>query len=331
MSNNPSILALNKPRLENLSLIYTSEKPLLFLPATFREPRLRGMQHSRVIKFLGLTADFHDKLGLRYDQGGPKRIEPIFSEYTAGNENEHNHLPCEFINPSFLDLRRHPVPSSFESRVTVDAQGANRQFDENEYPFAEDDNHGNFDPLPYTPCTTLLDLPALDAEVPQTLQYVEEPGGAQVQYGLYQAHSVSIPRVEVFQHHHHHPTVQILPEQPEPQPVAQPYICSECQDQFRLPCKLNLLMLILNLSAHMKSHTLPSKCPISSCKSLGFQYLKDLKRHITSIHPELNPNAEIYFCDAGSCKHSRTKRKGFPRKDNCERHKKKCKHRIQQM
>ncbi|TGO29182.1 hypothetical protein BPAE_0018g00710 [Botrytis paeoniae] len=143
----------------------------------------------------------------------------------------------EFIDPSFLDLRRYPVPSPFESRVTVDAQEANRQFDENEYPFAEDDNHGIFDPLPYTPYTTLLDLPALDVEFPQALQYVEELGEGLIQYDLYQAQSVSNPHVEVFQHHHH-ATVQILPEQPEPQPVAQHYTCPECQKQFRLPSKL---------------------------------------------------------------------------------------------
>ncbi|KAF7927184.1 hypothetical protein EAE99_005515 [Botrytis elliptica] len=263
-----------------------------------------------------------DWLGLRYDQGGPKRIEPIFSEYTAGNENEHNHLLCEFINPSLLDLRINPVPSSFESRVTVDAREANRQVDENECPSAEDDNHGNFDPPPYNPYNTLLDLPALDAESPQALQYVEEPGEGRVQYGLYQAQSVSNPHVEQFQHHHHHPTGQILPEQPEPQLVAQHYTCPECQKQFKLPCELNV---------HIKSHTLPFKCRICSCKSLGFRYHKDLKRHIASIHPKLNPNGERYFCDAESCKHSRAEGKGFTRKDNFKRHKKNCKHRIQQI
>ncbi|TGO33132.1 hypothetical protein BHYA_0264g00050 [Botrytis hyacinthi] len=135
-----------------------------------------------------------------------------------------------------LDLRRYPVPSSFESRVTVDAREADSQVDENECPSTEDDNHGNFDPPPYTPYTTLLDLPALDADSPQAPQYVEEPGEGQVQYGLYQAQSVSNPHVEQFQNHH--ATVQILPEQPQPQPVAQHYTCPECQKQFKLPCEL---------------------------------------------------------------------------------------------
>ncbi|TGO51705.1 hypothetical protein BOTNAR_0346g00030 [Botryotinia narcissicola] len=140
-----------------------------------------------------------------------------------------------------LDLRRYPVPSSFESRITVDAWEADSQVDENECPSAEDDNHGNFDPLPYTPYapyTTLLDLPALDADSPQAPRYVEELGEDQVQYGLYQAQSVSNPYVEQFQHHHHHPTVQISPEQPQPQPVAQQYTCPEFQKQFKLPCEL---------------------------------------------------------------------------------------------
>ncbi|TGO60368.1 hypothetical protein BCON_0036g00590 [Botryotinia convoluta] len=136
-----------------------------------------------------------------------------------------------------LDLRRHPVPSSFESRVTVDALEGNRQIDENKCPSAGDDNHGNFDLLPYTPYTTLLDLPALDAEFQQALEYVEEPGEGQVQYSLYSDQSVSNPHVEQFQQHHH-PTVQILPEQPEPQPFAQHYTCPECQRQFRLPYEL---------------------------------------------------------------------------------------------
>ncbi|TGO20116.1 hypothetical protein BTUL_0001g01270 [Botrytis tulipae] len=145
-----------------------------------------------------------------------------------------------YVWTNLLDLRRYPVPSSSESRVTVDAQEADRQFDENECPSPEDDNHGNFDPLPYTPYTpytTLLNLPALDADSPQAPQYVEEPGEDQVQYGLYQAQSVSNSHVEQFQHHHH-TTVQIIPEQPQPQPVAQHYTCLECQKQFKLPCEL---------------------------------------------------------------------------------------------
>ncbi|THV48303.1 hypothetical protein BGAL_0256g00060 [Botrytis galanthina] len=114
------------------------------------------------------------------------------------------------------------------------------QVDENECPSAEDDNHGNFDPLPYTPYTTLLDLPALDADSPQAPRYVDEPVEGQVQSGLYQDQSVSNPHVEQFQHHHHHTTVQILPEQPQPQPVAQRYTCPECRKQFKLPYELNV-------------------------------------------------------------------------------------------
>ncbi|TEY43987.1 hypothetical protein BOTCAL_0357g00150 [Botryotinia calthae] len=219
-----------------------------------------------------------------------------------------------------LDLRRYPVPSPFESRVTVDAQEANRPYDENEYPFAEYDNHGNLDPLPHTPYTALLDLPALDAEFQQALEYVEEPGEGQAQYSLYPDQPVSNPHVEQFQHHHS--TAQILPEQPRPRPTVQYHTCPECQKQFRLPCELNV---------HIKAHTLPHKCQKSSCKSPGFRYKKDRDRHIKDVHPELNPNAERYFCDVGICKKSRAKGEGFKRKDNCERHKKKCKDRSRQM
>ncbi|TGO84073.1 hypothetical protein BPOR_0553g00020 [Botrytis porri] len=175
-------------------------------------------------------------------QGGSKRIEPIFSEYTAGNENEHYHLHREFIDPSLLDLRRYPIHPSIDSSTQAEAQKTNKRLDGIEGSFAEDDNHRNFDPLPYTPYTTLPDLPAGDAEFQQALEYVEyveEPGEGQVQYSLYSDPSVSNPHVEQFQqqqhhHHHHHSTVQILPEQPDPQPVAQHYTCSECQKRFKL-------------------------------------------------------------------------------------------------
>ncbi|KAK6602563.1 hypothetical protein H4I95_06500 [Botrytis cinerea] len=156
------------------------------------------MQHRRVIKFLGFTACFHDR--------------------------------------RLLDLRRYPVPSSFESRVTVDAQEVNSPYDENEYPFAEYDNHGNFDPLPHTPYTALLDLPALDAEFQQALEYVERPGEGQVQSSLYLDQPVSNPHVEQFEHHHS--TAQILPEQPQPRPIVQYHTCPECQKQFKLPYQL---------------------------------------------------------------------------------------------
>ncbi|KAM3148620.1 hypothetical protein ABEW05_011140 [Botrytis cinerea] len=131
-----------------------------------------------------------------------------------------------------LDLRRYPVPSSFESRFTVDAQEANSPYDENEYPFAEYDNHGNFDPLPHTPYTALLDLPALDAEFQQALEYVEGPGEGQVQSSLYLDQPISNPHVEQFQHHHS--TAQILPEQPQPRPIVQYHTCPECRKQFKL-------------------------------------------------------------------------------------------------
>lgn len=99
---------------------------------------------------------------------------------------------------------------------------------------------------------------------------------------------------------------------------------SEYQPCFTPPFH-SILMLTSILSVHIKSHTLPFKCPKPSCKSLGFRYKKDRDRHIADMHPELVPDAERYFCPMEGCKHSRAKGKGFPRKDNCERHVKNCK------
>ncbi|APA16275.1 predicted protein [Sclerotinia sclerotiorum 1980 UF-70] len=220
------------------------------------------------------------------------------------------------------NLRRYPVPPSFEPSAAVDAQEAHGQFVANEDPLVQDCSSGSFDPLPYTPYNTFPGLPTLEAYCDQPLEYLDRPVEGQIENCLYPNPSVSIPPVEQFQQHY--PIAPNSPHQPETQPIAEPSAtvnnptCPECQKTFARVCDLNV---------HKKSHTLPFKCPRPSCKSLGFRYRKDRDRHIADIHPELIPGAERYFCPLEGCKHSRAKGKGFPRKDNCARHVKNCKHR----
>ncbi|KAB8290174.1 hypothetical protein EYC80_011043 [Monilinia laxa] len=194
-----------------------------------------------------------------------------------------------------LDRRRYPVPPSFEPSAAANDQGVHGQSNASEDPFVQDDHRGFFELLPYTSYRTFPDLSALNADYEQSLEYIEGSLEVQVQYSPYSNKSVSSPHAEQFQQHNLND--QALHEQPEPQfnagssaTLTNPS-CPKCQRAFARACDLNV---------HMKSHTLPFKCPKPSCDFRGSRYLKGQERHIKEKHPELRPNAERYFCPMDS-------------------------------
>ena len=69
-------------------------------------------------------------------------------------------------------------------------------------------------------------------------------------------------------------------------------------------------------SKHIKTHKRDVKCPIAGCKSDGFYRVRDLYRHISSCHRDATTERGQYFCEFAGCKYT----KGFPRKDNYQRH-----------
>lgn len=68
-------------------------------------------------------------------------------------------------------------------------------------------------------------------------------------------------------------------------------------------------------SKHVKTHDCHFRCEIQDCKSRGFYRLQDLNRHMSSRHK--NGDSSKFYCTVQECEYAT---KGFPRKDNCNRH-----------
>lgn len=117
---------------------------------------------------------------------------------------------------------------------------------------------------------------------------------------------------------------QPLP-QSQPQPLHNPVLpqplpnrsdvsantCHSCQRSFPKPYLLH---------RHEKSHTRPFKCPEVTCSSEGFQYSKDLDRHLQAKHPERVPEADRHHCPVENCKYSEQGGETFGRLDHLRRH-----------
>ncbi|PVH81611.1 hypothetical protein DL98DRAFT_623639 [Cadophora sp. DSE1049] len=89
--------------------------------------------------------------------------------------------------------------------------------------------------------------------------------------------------------------------------------CKYCHRSFSKPHQLN---------RHLKSHERPFKCLLPGCPSRGFQYRKDLTRHVQEQHPEQSQgSAREFFCPHKWCKYSQeTGKKRFARADQLARH-----------
>jgi len=109
---------------------------------------------------------------------------------------------------------------------------------------------------------------------------------------------------------HNHSSPQVPPQGPN----VPPNTCHFCQRSFSKTYQLN---------RHIKSHTRPFRCPNETCPNQGFQFCKDLTRHLRAKHPEQVPEADRYYCSIDACKHSKRGGKGFARLDHLNRHERK--------
>ncbi|KAL2830834.1 hypothetical protein BDW59DRAFT_158274 [Aspergillus cavernicola] len=78
-------------------------------------------------------------------------------------------------------------------------------------------------------------------------------------------------------------------------------------------------LLVLSVVRHKKRHDKPFKCTVNGCTS-AFQYRKDLTRHYGTKHPDMVEEPTTYFCHVEGCKYGFELGRGFPRKDNRDRH-----------
>jgi hypothetical protein len=84
--------------------------------------------------------------------------------------------------------------------------------------------------------------------------------------------------------------------------------CALCNQEFERQYMLN--------QHHKRIHDKQFVCQVANCPQEPFGLKKDLLRHQTSRHPSLYPPIS-FKCPFGDCPSSR---KGFPRKDNLQRH-----------